>query len=67
MITKDTPVEEFIDMPGVVAYCVKNGVSPYSCSGDYPCDLGTLLTRGKVGDPDGFIKGLNAVVAGKEA
>lgn len=64
MITKETPVEEFIEKPGVVAYCVKNGVSPYSCSGDFPCDLGTLLARGKVKDADAFIKGLNAVVTG---
>ncbi|EFL52912.1 hypothetical protein DesfrDRAFT_0542 [Solidesulfovibrio fructosivorans JJ]] len=63
MITKETPVEEFVDKPGVVAYCIKNGVSPYSCSGDFPCDLGTLLKLGKVSDPEAFIKGLNDLLA----
>jgi len=62
MITRDTPVEEFIEKPGVIAYCVKNGVSPYSCSGDYPCSLGRLLETAKLADADGFIAGLNDVL-----
>jgi len=62
MITKDTPVEEILDLPGAIAYCIKNGVSPFACSGGFPRGLGKLLELRKVPDPDGFIVGLNDLV-----
>ncbi len=65
MITKDTPVESILDLPGVIAYCIKNGVSPYTCAGSYPLTLGKLLETRRVPDPEGFIQGLNEVVEGK--
>jgi hypothetical protein len=61
-ITRDTPVEEILDLPGVINYCIKNGVSPFACSGAYPCGLGQLLEVRKVADPDAFIAGLNELI-----
>lgn len=63
MVTPDTLVEEVLDRPGVIAYCIKNGITPFTCSGDYPCSLGKLLETRKHPDPDGFIAGLNALLA----
>lgn len=63
MITKHTPAEAILNIPGVVAYCIAKGVSPYSCSGDYGLSLGRLLTLREVDDPDGFIAGLNRLAA----
>jgi hypothetical protein len=53
-------VERLVDTPGVLTYCIRNGVSLFSCSGGYPCSLGRLLDARKVPDQDAFIAGLNA-------
>lgn len=66
MITKDTPADALLDIPGVIAYCIARGVSPYTCSGDYTQSLGRLLTLRDVPDPDGFIAGLNLLAAGRK-
>lgn len=62
MITKDSLVEEVLNLPGAVSYCVRHGVSAFSCSGEFPCTLGRLLEIRKVGDPEAFIAGLNALL-----
>jgi hypothetical protein len=63
MVTRHTPAEAILDIPGVIAYCIAKGVSPYTCSGDYTQSLGRLLELRRVADPDGFIAGLNRLVA----
>jgi len=67
MITKDTLVEEVLDMPGAISYCIKKGVSPFTCSGDYPRSIGFLLEARKVEDPDGFIAGLNELARRRQS
>lgn len=64
MITKDTQVEEIMQINGVISYFIQNGVCPISCSGAFPQSLGNLLKVKKVTDPDAFIEGLNAFVSG---
>lgn len=63
-VTMDTPAEEVLNLPGAMTYCVKNGVSPFSCAGDYPGSIGELLARRNVKDPAGFIAGLNELARG---
>ncbi|EFL51469.1 hypothetical protein DesfrDRAFT_1908 [Solidesulfovibrio fructosivorans JJ]] len=63
MITRNTPAEAILDIPGVIAYCIAKGVSPYTCSGDYTQSLGRLLELRDVADPEGFIAGLNKLAA----
>lgn len=63
MITRNTPAEAILDIPGVIAYCIARGVAPYTCSGDYTQSLGRLLELRDVADPDGFIAGLNTLAA----
>jgi hypothetical protein len=58
-VTKDTLGEEILKLPGVVTYFIMNGVTPFTCSGEYPCSLGKLLETRNLPDPDGFIAGLN--------
>lgn len=65
MITRNTPAEAILDIPGVIAYCIGKGVSPYTCSGDYTQSLGRLLELRDVPDPDGFIAGLNRLAAAR--
>jgi len=60
MITRNTQVEDIVDIPGVIAYFIEHGVSPITCSGPYPQRLGRLLEIKNVPDPDSFIEGLNA-------
>ena len=59
MITRDTQVEEIVNIPGIVSYFIQNGVSPITCSGAFPQTLGRLLEIKKVPDPEAFIDGLN--------
>jgi hypothetical protein len=59
MITRDTQVEDIVEIPGIVSYFIQNGVSPITCSGAFPQTLGRLLEIKKVPDPDAFIDGLN--------
>ena len=65
MITKDTLVEDLLRQYDVMAYFIKNGVSPFSCAGAYPESLGRLLEIKKVKDADAFIQGLNKYIAGQ--
>lgn len=62
-ITRNTPAEAILNIPGVVAYCLAMGVSPYTRLGDYAQRLGRLLELRDVADPDGFIAGLNRLAA----
>jgi hypothetical protein len=64
VITAQTPVDTVLDLPGAMTYCIRNGISPFSCAGDYPGSIGELLRRKNAPDPDGFIAGLNALAAG---
>ncbi len=66
MITRNTPAEAILDIPGVIAYCIAKGVTPYTRSGDYTQGLGRLLELRDVADPDGFIAGLNKLAAGRK-
>lgn len=63
MITRNTPAEAILDIPGVIAYCIAKGITPYTCSGDYTQSLGRLLELRDVADPEGFIAGLNRLAA----
>ncbi len=63
MITRTTAAEAILEIPGVIAYCIRHGVSPYTCHGDYAQSLGRLLELRDVPDPDGFIAGLNRLAA----
>lgn len=65
MITRDTQIEDIVNIPGVVTYFIQQGVSPISCAGAFPQPLGKLLELKKVADPDAFIAGLNAFLAEK--
>jgi hypothetical protein len=60
MITRNTQVEEIVKLPGIISYCIEQGVSLITCDGAFPQTLGRLLEIKKVPDPDGFINSLNA-------
>ncbi|WP_419785705.1 hypothetical protein [Pseudodesulfovibrio sp.] len=64
-ITAETLVEDILDIPGVITFCIGEGFSPYQCSGSYPCSLGKLLATRNIPDPDGFIERMNAFVEEK--
>lgn len=59
MITLDTKVEEITSIPGIVSYCILNGVSLITCSDVFPDTIGKLLETKKVVDTEAFIRGLN--------
>jgi len=61
-ITKETLVEDILRQYDVMQYFIKNGVSPFSCSGAFPQSLGKLLEIKKVKDQDAFIEGLNRYI-----
>ena len=63
MITLDTKVEEIMKIPGVIAYCIKNGVSLITCSDVFPDTLGKLLEIKKAPDPEAFVEKLNAYLS----
>lgn len=65
-VTKETMVEDLVQIPGVITYGVKSGVSLYACSGCPPMSLGRLLEIRNVADPDRFIEGLNVFLSEKE-
>ena len=67
MITRDTQVEEIVEIPGIITYFIERGVSPISCSDAFPNTLGKLLSLKKVSDPDLFIKGLNDFIKRSES
>jgi len=60
MVTKDTLVEDIVHIPGVVSYFIQQGVSPVTCTGAYPQNIGRLLEIKKLPNPNAFIEGLSA-------
>jgi hypothetical protein len=52
-------VEDLMRIPGVIAWCIRHGVSPFSCSGAFPGTVGKLLELKGVVDGDKFIHELN--------
>ena len=67
MITRNTQVEDLVKIPGIVSYCIQNGVSLITCSGAFPQTLGRLLEIKKLPDPDAFIDGLNVFLKERTA
>ncbi len=61
-ITADTDLAEILALPGVMAYFIARGVSPFSCAGAFPRGLGALLAIKKVPDPAGFMAGLQRLL-----
>ncbi len=60
MVDRDTPVEEILAEPGVIAWFIQHRVSPFSCQGAFPGTLGRLLEIKGVADVEGFLRELNA-------
>lgn len=56
-------MEALLDVPGVIAWFVQHGVSPFSCSGAFPGTLERLLEAKGVGDIDAFIRELDEAFA----
>ena len=63
MISKDTLVEDIVNIDGVIPYFLQHRVSPITCSGIFPQSLGKLLKIKKVEDPDAFIAELNTFLS----
>jgi len=59
LITLDTKVEEIMNVPGIVSYCIQKGVSLITCSDVFPGTLGKLLKIKNVRDPQSFVDDLN--------
>ena len=59
MITRDSQIEDLLQVPGTVAWFVEHGLSPFSCAGAFPGTLGRLLELKGVQDADAFIKALD--------
>ncbi|KLU60650.1 hypothetical protein CEB3_c30330 [Peptococcaceae bacterium CEB3] len=61
MINRDSPVEEIMEIPGVMMFFIENGISPFSCAGSFPGSLGKLLELKRVSPEkqEAFIKALN--------
>ncbi len=59
VITLDSKVEEILNIPGIVGYCVRKGVSLITCSDVFPGTLRKLLQIKKVQDPQSFVDDLN--------
>ncbi|MGD0152717.1 MAG: hypothetical protein ABSC17_02985 [Thermacetogeniaceae bacterium] len=66
MVTKETLVEDVVTIPGIISYFIQHGVSPITCDGAFPQNIGRLLEIKKVPDPDAFIDGINAFLKGLE-
>ena len=64
MITLETPVEEVLQVPGALVWCLQNRVSLFSCHGAFPASLGRLLELKGVGDPAGFVERMNRALEG---
>lgn len=62
MVTKDTLVEDIVEIEGVFEYCLGQGVSLVSCSGAFSQTLGKLLESKRIKDANTFIEGLNAFI-----
>jgi hypothetical protein len=59
MITLETPVEEVLEVPGAIAWCIRHRVSLVSCSGAFPASLGRLLELKGVPDPQALVDAMN--------
>ena len=59
-ITRDTPVEELLEVPGAQAFCIQHGFPLFTCSGGFTSSLGKLMDLRKVPDQEAFLAGLNA-------
>ncbi|MGD9210262.1 MAG: hypothetical protein PVI90_05770 [Desulfobacteraceae bacterium] len=59
LITLETKVEEIMDIPGIVTFCIHKGVSLITCSDVFPDSIGKLLKIKKVPDPESFVYDLN--------
>jgi hypothetical protein len=59
LITLDTKVEEIMNVPGILSYCIQKGVSLITCSDVFPGTLGKLLEIKRVRDPESFVDDLN--------
>jgi hypothetical protein len=59
LITLNTKIEEIIDVPGIVNYCVQKGVSLITCSDVFPGTIGKLLQVKNVRNPQAFVDDLN--------
>jgi hypothetical protein len=59
MLTRESQVEDIMALPGLIAWCIRHGVSPFSCYGAFPGTLGRLLEIKGVQDVDGFIQAMN--------
>lgn len=60
MITLETKVEDIINIPGIVSYCIQQGVSLITCSDVFPDTLGKLLELKHVSNPQSFVDELNS-------
>ena len=59
LITLETKVDEIMNVPGILSYCIRKGVSLITCSDVFPETLGKLLEIKKVPDPKSFVEDLN--------
>ncbi|MDR3569402.1 MAG: hypothetical protein P4L43_15350 [Syntrophobacteraceae bacterium] len=59
MITLDSKVEDLVKIPGVLTYCITQGVSLITCSDVFPDTLAKLLEIKKVKEPGTFVARLN--------
>jgi hypothetical protein len=66
VITKDTKVEEIMNITGIVTFCIQRGFSLITCSDVFPETLGKLLEIKEVHDQDSLLSDLNAYVKSLE-
>ena len=59
LITLETRVEEIINVPGILNFCIQKGISLITCSDVFPDTLGKLLEIKNVRDPESIINDLN--------
>lgn len=64
-VSRDTPVETLLEIPGAQAFCIRRGFPLFTCSGEFTASLGRLLDLRKVPDQDAFLAELNAFLAGQ--
>jgi len=59
VVTLDTKVEEIMKVPGIVGFCIQQGVSLITCSDVFPGSIGELLELKRAPDPESFVRDLN--------
>jgi len=62
LVTLETRVEELMNIPGIVNYCIQKGISLITCSDVFPYTLGKLLEIKNAPDPGSFVNDLNDYV-----